>query len=117
MRCAANSARVPRGWLPRQWYGGSELQPSYVALLGWLQTNLTQADPVLFVDVHTGLGPAGRDTMLCDGGAESVALWQRVFGPPTGEDVRPRRNLHLRMARRAQLSRAPTQGDAGGYIM
>ena len=36
------------------------------------------ADPVLFIDVHTGLGPQGVDTMLVDGGEDTTALVQQV---------------------------------------
>jgi hypothetical protein len=63
-------------------YGGSELQPSYKALLGFLQKECAAADPVFFIDVHTGLGPSGRDTMLAEGGAETVSLVREVFGQP-----------------------------------
>ena len=36
------------------------------------------ADPVMFIDVHTGLGPHGIDTMLSEGGAETSALVQQA---------------------------------------
>ena len=36
------------------------------------------ADPVMFIDVHTGLGPQGIDTMLSEGGPETSALVQQA---------------------------------------
>lgn len=62
------------------WYGGSELQSSYRQLLGFLQRECAAADPVLFIDVHTGLGPQGVDTMLADSGVATNTLLQQVFG-------------------------------------
>jgi len=62
------------------WYGGRELQPSYKALLSFLQRECAAADPVMFIDVHTGLGPQGIDTMMSEGDPEASALVQQVFG-------------------------------------
>ena len=64
------------------WYGGDELQPSWVALLKFLQDECPAHDPVLFIDVHTGLGPPGVDTMLMKGDATARQLCRSVFGDP-----------------------------------
>ena len=50
----------PRGLF----YGGSALQPEVLAYHEWLRQNLLQAERLLVVDVHTGLGKAGQESLF-----------------------------------------------------
>jgi hypothetical protein len=45
-------------------YGGQELQPSLVILYNFLETRLVQNQTLTMINVHTGLGPSGQDTLL-----------------------------------------------------
>lgn len=45
-------------------YGGQELQPSLVMLYNFLETRLVQNQTLTMINVHTGLGPSGQDTLL-----------------------------------------------------
>jgi hypothetical protein len=48
-------------------YGGSEQEPSIQKLTEWFDDYLREKDtaaPVTLIDVHTGLGPFGMDTLL-----------------------------------------------------
>lgn len=45
-------------------YGGHELQPSLQILWDFLKTNVPRKQTVTMVNVHTGLGIAGHDTIL-----------------------------------------------------
>eukprot|EP01060_Flectonema_neradi_P010650 TRINITY_DN17735_c0_g1_i1.p1 TRINITY_DN17735_c0_g1~~TRINITY_DN17735_c0_g1_i1.p1 ORF type:complete len:402 (+),score=58.69 TRINITY_DN17735_c0_g1_i1:51-1256(+) len=49
-------------------YGGSEIQPSYVILKKYLESKKLHetTSRVTVIDVHTGLGPKGADTLLVD---------------------------------------------------
>lgn len=54
----------------RLYYGGSSRAESHEALLSWLQDHAPpgRVGRALIVDVHTGLGPSGVDTIGVDGG-------------------------------------------------
>ena len=45
-------------------YGGIELQPGPKLLLNWLDVKLKDATNIWAIDLHTGLGPSGHDTLL-----------------------------------------------------
>lgn len=45
-------------------FGGKSLQPGPKLLLEWLDENLKQVSHVWAIDLHTGLGPSGHDTLL-----------------------------------------------------
>lgn len=45
-------------------YGGSKLEKSASLLIEWLQQNLSPVKQIFAIDLHTGLGPSGHDTLL-----------------------------------------------------
>ncbi len=45
-------------------FGGKELQPGPKLLLEWLDINLKNINAIWAIDLHTGLGPSGHDTLL-----------------------------------------------------
>ena len=45
-------------------YGGKSLQPGPKLLLEWLDRNLKETNQIWAIDLHTGLGPSGHDTLL-----------------------------------------------------
>ena len=49
-------------------YGGDCLQPGPELLLGWLDQTLEGVERIWAVDLHTGLGPSGHDTLLVSAG-------------------------------------------------
>lgn len=57
--------RYPRGLF----YGGTGLQPGPRRFIDWLQAHLGAAETVFVIDMHTGLGPCGKDTLICEPGA------------------------------------------------
>jgi hypothetical protein len=57
---AEGQYEYPRGLF----FGGRELQPGPRRYLEWLRTNLSGAQYVFALDVHTGLGPRGEETLL-----------------------------------------------------
>jgi hypothetical protein len=66
----------PRGLF----YGGAQLEEGPRVYLDWLARNLQRASAVLALDVHTGLGPRGRDTLLLEAGARAPAGLDRALG-------------------------------------
>jgi len=67
------------------WFGGFCLQPSHESLLDFLRRECGSHNPIAHLDVHTGLGPCGVDTMLCKGGKEVVAFCVEALGQPKQE--------------------------------
>ena len=57
---ACGQSTFPRGLF----YGGDRLQPEVLAYRRWLQKNLQQPKRLLVVDVHTGLGRAGQESLF-----------------------------------------------------
>ena len=49
-------------------YGGNKLEPGPDLLLNWLDENLEGISKVWAIDLHTGLGPSGHDTLLISAG-------------------------------------------------
>ncbi len=47
-------------------YGGSTLEKGPEFIIGWLEKNLTSVERCLWIDLHTGLGKAGEDTLLVE---------------------------------------------------
>ncbi len=45
-------------------FGGKELQPGPDLLLNWLDSILQDTTRIWAIDLHTGLGPSGHDTLL-----------------------------------------------------
>jgi len=45
-------------------FGGKRLQPGPKLLLEWLDEKLKQVTHIWAIDLHTGLGPSGHDTLL-----------------------------------------------------
>jgi len=52
-------------------YGGNKLQPGPDLLLNWLDKTLEGIDKIWAIDLHTGLGPSGHDTLLVSAGMAS----------------------------------------------
>jgi len=50
-------------------YGGQQLQPSHVAISQFLKTHfdLKRVEALAVLDIHTGLGPSGFDTLVLEG--------------------------------------------------
>ena len=47
-------------------YGGGELEVGSALLLDWLKENLNDVKRCVWIDLHTGLGKAGHDTLLVE---------------------------------------------------
>jgi hypothetical protein len=78
---AEGQYRYPRGLF----FGGSELEPGPASYLDWLGRHLPQADYIMALDIHTGLGKRGRSLLMTEPGvgatpehALSAALGQPV---------------------------------------
>ncbi len=54
-------------------YGGRELQPGPCALGEWLRAHLRGASYVFALDLHTGLGRRGTDTLILERGVAATA--------------------------------------------
>jgi hypothetical protein len=63
-------------------YGGRELQPGPRGLADWLKAHLREASYVFALDLHTGLGRRGTDTLILERGldATSPADLSAIFG-------------------------------------
>lgn len=80
--------RYPRGLF----YGGAELQPEPRLLMAWLQSEMTALENLLAIDLHTGLGPHGADTLIIEPGVNTVPLpvLERALNRPlTGGSTAP----------------------------
>lgn len=90
---AGGQYRYPLGLF----YGGNALQPEPAAYLDWLGRSLSQAEYLLALDLHTGLGKRGRALHFLEPGVGaapaqdlSAALGRR-FIAPAGDAHRPYR--------------------------
>lgn len=92
---ACGQYEYPRGLF----YGGSAARPSTVSLLDWVRGHLAGARRVLVLDLHTGLGPRGRLSLLgepwldpAEGNrleaALGTAIWRAQGGDSSGYVVR-----------------------------
>ncbi len=80
--------RYPRGLF----YGGAELQPGPRLFIDWLQARLGTAEQLFAVDMHTGLGPQGEDTLILEPGvgeASPESLQAALQRPLTGGNAAP----------------------------
>lgn len=80
--------RYPRGLF----YGGAELQQEPLQFCAWLRTRLAGAKSVFVIDLHTGLGPHGDDTLITEPGAisaASAALSAALGRPLLGDAATP----------------------------
>lgn len=80
--------RYPRGLF----YGGAELQPGPRLFIDWLRRHLGTAERVFAIDMHTGLGPHGKDTLILEPGvgtAPVAALQAALQRPLTGGGAAP----------------------------
>lgn len=75
--------RYPRGLF----YGGAELQQGPRLFCEWLQTRLKSTKTVFAIDMHTGLGAHGHNTLITEPGATATppaalaaALGQALIG-------------------------------------
>lgn len=63
------------------YYGGTKLERSWEILRDFLRPYCCAARRLVVIDVHSGLGPSGVDTMMCDT-KEQFALASEIW--PTG---------------------------------
>lgn len=70
-------------------FGGSKLEKGPELFLSWLEENLANVSSCNWIDLHTGLGKPGRDTLLVDidvNSAKFTKLRQRFGNKITGLD-------------------------------
>lgn len=65
------------------WFGRTELQKSHEHVLAFLAKVVPPSAPIFLLDVHTGLGPPGVDTLMVLG-ESSLDGVRHVFGEPDG---------------------------------
>jgi hypothetical protein len=72
-------------------FGGRELQPGPRLFSEWLRDHLGGCEYVFGIDLHTGLGRRGTDTLLYGrhGGAESSAALEEALGRTLTDPARP----------------------------
>jgi hypothetical protein len=75
---AQGQYEFPRGLF----YGGTRLEEGPRRYLEWLARRCAQAVTVLAIDVHTGLGPWGKDTLLVEPGYRAPAPLAQALGRP-----------------------------------
>src|SRR5262249_49816466 len=75
-------------------FGGTSLEPGPRAYLDWLGRHFGQAERVLALDLHTGLGRRGHSTLILEAGVGNTptseferALASPVVNPAAGEAV------------------------------
>ncbi|MGC6416993.1 MAG: DUF2817 domain-containing protein [Bradymonadia bacterium] len=68
-------------------YGGAELEEGPKVYLNWLKTTFTDVESMCVIDVHTGLGQSGEDTLLIDAGQDDPAY--QALAATFGERVAP----------------------------
>jgi hypothetical protein len=63
-------------------YGGKHLEEGPQLYTQWLREHLSQAEQLVAVDIHTGLGKQGHDTLLVEGGPDSdlYTRMEAIFG-------------------------------------
>jgi len=75
-------------------YGGASLSASHASLLQWLGEQTPSARSVIFLDVHTGLGPRGVDTLSSHQtkgpDQQADAMLEAIFGNASNGDVADR---------------------------
>ena len=63
-------------------FGGDKVQKGTELLLNWLEKNLKNIKKAIGIDLHTGLGPSGYDTILVpdDISSSNYKILQKLFG-------------------------------------
>ena len=63
-------------------FGGDKVQKGTELLLNWLEKNLKNIKKAIGIDLHTGLGPSGYDTILVpdDISSSDYKILQKLFG-------------------------------------
>jgi hypothetical protein len=84
---AEGQYEFPRGLF----YGGKALETGPRLYLDWLSRNLAQAECLFALDLHTGLGRGGEETLIVEPGVNATpaadlerALDRRLIDPATG---------------------------------
>lgn len=75
---ARGQYRFPRGLF----YGGTALEPGPRQFVAWLGEHLAAATMVTALDVHTGLGARGDDTLLVAAGTVTPPGYAEALGKP-----------------------------------
>eukprot|EP01127_Copromyxa_protea_P005344 TRINITY_DN15289_c0_g1_i1.p1 TRINITY_DN15289_c0_g1~~TRINITY_DN15289_c0_g1_i1.p1 ORF type:complete len:418 (-),score=89.27 TRINITY_DN15289_c0_g1_i1:43-1296(-) len=58
-------------------YGGKEVQPSLINVVSFLKEHFASAESYIAIDVHTGLGPSGHDSVFVD---DIDSVWAKKQG-------------------------------------
>ena len=85
-------------------FGGKKLEQGARLYLDWVRKHLSVSERILALDVHTGLGESGEDTLLVDEsvyGRSRDLFGERVapFDPDRGVAYKVRGGLHLMFPR------------------
>ena len=78
---AEGQYRYPRGLF----FGGSELEPGPASYLHWLGSNLHQAEYLMALDLHTGLGRRGESLLMAEPGVGVTP--QRALSAALGQPL------------------------------
>ena len=96
-------------------FGGTGLQPELAAYRDWLRDRLCPVRDALVLDVHTGLGPRGRDTLIVER-ADHTALLAGLRETPEVRLRAPRGDDALGYRVRGGLVNLMTQALPGARI-
>ena len=79
-------------------FGGNKLQQGPEKIVKWLKENLTDTKNIFAIDLHTGLGPSGYDTILIqdDINQNNYSTLQRLFGSHVAE-LNPTKGIGYRV--------------------
>ena len=67
-------------------FGGATLEKEPRLYAAWLQDQLSCVENLFVIDLHTGLGPFGRDTLLLRSSERSSGELSRALGLPVATD-------------------------------
>jgi uncharacterized protein DUF2817 len=90
---AEGQYEFPRGLF----YGGKDLEEGPRLYLAWLAAHCAGVEQLLALDVHTGLGPRGRDTLLVESAMSgtSCRMLEGVLGRPVIDPARGRSDAYM----------------------
>jgi predicted deacylase len=77
-------------------YGGAELQPEVRLYHDWLQAHLLAPEKLLVIDLHTGLGRTGQESLFQSLAATPAAALSRLLDAPVLSDAKNTRVLGYR---------------------
>lgn len=80
---AGGQYAYPRGLF----YGGTSLEPGPAAYQHWLARSLDSVARLHVIDVHSGLGRWGRDSLVVHRGSDAMHELQRAIARPLSRDV------------------------------